>query len=96
MSNFDMFLSKLKDLSSEELKLLSKKIMTQLQGTESCTDGSVVVSCKKCGAKECISKYGKDKNGKQRYRCKHCNAVFTEISYTVFSHTHCNWTHLFF
>ena len=37
-----------------------------------------------------VSKYGKDKNGKQRYRCKHCAAIFTETSYTVISHTHCD------
>ena len=96
MSNFDAFLSQLKNLSTEELKLLSQKIMMQLQGSESCKSSSQssssVTSCKKCGDKDCISKYGKDKNGKQRYRCKHCGAVFTETSYTVFSHTHCDFS----
>jgi len=76
MSNFDMFLSKLKDLSSEELQLLSRKIITQLQRNESNENRSAIVSCKKCGDKDCISKYGKDRHGKQRYRCKHCKAVY--------------------
>ena len=31
-----------------------------------------------------IVKYGHDKNGKQRFKCKTCNSVFVETKNTVF------------
>ena len=90
MSNLDMFLSQLKELKYDELKTLSEKIMMQLKGIRPQERENIeeVRVCRKCGAQDGISKYGKDKNGKQRYRCKHCGAIFSETSYSVVSKTH--------
>lgn len=92
MSKLEALFSQLKGLQYDELKALSERIMCQLKGvgSQDKTEHSVVQMCRKCSAQGGISKYGKDKNGKQRYRCKHCGSVFSETSYSVVSHTHCS------
>ena len=43
-------------------------------------------SCPHCGH-EYIIKYGKDKNGNQRYLCKHCHKTFSPMTGTLFSYS---------
>lgn len=92
MSKLESLFSQLKGLQNDELKALSDKILQQLKGTLSPNEAqdSTIKTCRKCNAQNGISKYGKDKNGKQRYRCKHCGSVFSETSYSVMAHTHCS------
>ena len=42
-----------------------------------------VLNCPKCGSVEFI-KYGKDRNGIQRYRCSECQSLFTKLTNTIF------------
>lgn len=42
--------------------------------------------CPKCGSVHFI-KYGKTKYGRQKYRCKYCNAIFGATTNTFFSHS---------
>jgi len=41
------------------------------------------VACPYCGSKS-IHRYGRDKRGLQRYRCKRCGELFTGLSKTIF------------
>lgn len=94
MANLDMLFSQLKELPYNELQKLSDRILQQLKnvGANNKYLDVKVQTCRKCNAHSSVSKYGKDKNGKQRYRCKQCGAVFTETSYSVVAHTHCSLT----
>ena len=77
-----------KCLSEKELKRISDALLKMLGKSNGVYGVSVqkVEKCRKCGADK-IVKYGKDKNGKQRYKCKCCGATFTETSYSIISRT---------
>ena len=77
-----------KGLSKAELKLISDqflKMLSQADGVYGAS-GKTVEKCRKCGADK-IVKFGKDKNGKQRYKCKCCGTTFTETSFSAVSRT---------
>ncbi len=90
MKELKEFLGAAGQLNRKELEELSSKILSMLQLTSSVCDeptsGVGVSCCRKCSSSN-ILKYGKDKNGKQRYKCKSCNAVFYGTSYSVVSKT---------
>lgn len=92
MRNLDTLFAQLKRLDAAELKVIADTILSQLKSDEytreSRSSGECI--CRKCGGKDCLSKYGKDRNGKQRYRCKQCGATFTDTSFSVISHSHCS------
>lgn len=77
-----------KELSLAELKRVSDKLLKMLGKAGGVYGASVqkIEKCRKCGADK-IVKFGKDKNGKQRYKCKCCGATFTETSYSAISRT---------
>ena len=62
-------------LSKAELAQISEGLLKLLQSTDGVVYASSnsVHTCRKCGDEK-IVKFGKDKNGKQRYRCKTCGA----------------------
>lgn len=88
MDKVRQFLSAAKCLSEIELKRISDALLDMLGVTSRSSSDSVkrLSKCRKCES-ERIIKFGVDKNGKQRYRCKCCGATFTETSYSVVSHT---------
>ena len=77
-----------KCMSKNELQRISDALLEMLGKTSGVcgTSTKKVEHCRKCGADR-IVKYGQDKNGKQRYKCKCCGATFTETSYSVISRT---------
>ena len=77
-----------KGLSLAELKRVSDQLLNMLGKVGGVYGTSVqkAEKCRKCGADQ-IVKFGKDKNGKQRYKCKCCGATFTETSYSAISRT---------
>lgn len=75
-------------LSKAELAMGLLKLLQDTNGV-ACATSSTVHVCRKCGDEK-IVKFGKDKNGKQRYRCRVCGATFTETSYSVVSNTRCS------
>jgi len=77
-----------KHLSKNDLMRISNEILRMLSKASGVYGASAtnVKKCRKCDA-ENIVKFGKDKNGKQRYKCKSCGATFTETSYSTLSHT---------
>lgn len=89
MGNLSAILSATKKLQAKELRLLSSKILEMLKGDADSEhiSQSEVNSCRRCGSSSII-RYGKDKNGKQRYKCKHCNTIFYETSFSVVSKSH--------
>lgn len=89
MNTVHDILKQLDRLSKAELTIISEGLLKLLQGTDgvACVHSNTVHTCRKCGDEK-IVKFGKDKNGKQRYRCKACGATFTETSYSVVSNTH--------
>lgn len=91
MSKVNDILKKLETLNNGELQQVSEKLLELLQDVNgvSGVPSAPVDVCRKCGNKH-IVKFGKDKNGKQRYRCKACGATFTATSYSVLSNTHCS------
>ena len=88
MNKVCQILQTAKCLSSEELKRISDALLKMLSQTTDIHGVSVqhVEKCRKCGDAH-IVKFGKDKNGKQRYKCKSCGATFTETSCSALSHT---------
>ena len=87
MKDINFLYSELKSMSSSELKVLSSKIIELLKSTSN-THADVEISCcRRCESHD-IVKFGKDKNGKQRYKCKACNTIFNLDSYSAFSKTH--------
>lgn len=79
-------------LNASELKLVADKIMKLLHSSEcepSCVSENIS-KCRNCGTEGSVIKFGKDKNGKQRYKCKCCDATFTATSYSVISQSHCS------
>lgn len=77
-----------KGLSKAEMKRVSDALLKMLGNAGGVYGISArkVEKCRKCGADK-IVKFGKDKNGKQRYKCKSCGAAFTETSYSAISRT---------
>lgn len=77
-------------LNPHELKLVADKIMQLLHSSE-CEPSCITEDtskCRNCGTEGSVIKFGKDKNGKQRYKCKCCLATFTATSYSVVAHSH--------
>lgn len=74
-------------LSQNELQTLSSHILGLLNISDSGdnTQGKCDC-CRRCESTQ-IVKYGRDKNGKQRYKCKACNTIFYEDSFSVASRT---------
>lgn len=85
MADLSTLLSATETLNREELQALSARILGLLNIPAE-AESSTCDCCRRCDSKQ-IVKYGKDKNGKQRYKCKSCNAIFYEDSYSVVSHT---------
>lgn len=87
MSNIDMVLEQFAAFDKEELKKIAEKIHQLLSKADRISVS--IDKCRKCEANN-IVKFGKDKNGKQRYRCRNCGATFTETSYSVVANSHCS------
>lgn len=80
-------LSAAETLNAEDLRTLSSRILSLLNITDSNEDSQPKCDCcRRCESTQ-IVKYGKDKNGKQRYKCKSCNTIFYEDSFSVVSRT---------
>ena len=45
------------------------------------------VACHKCGNSASIVRYGKNRSGLQRYKCKECESIFTAATNTIFNKT---------
>ena len=94
MNSADVLFDKIEKLSIDELHTVAEKIFNLLQQVENSPQSSSVLSnvqkCRKCESTQ-IKKFGKDKNGKQRYRCNSCGCTFTETSFSVVSHSHCSF-----
>ena len=88
MDRVRQILSITRGLSENELKRISDALLAMLGKTTGVYGASVkkAEKCRKCGADQ-IVKFGKDKNGKQRYKCKCCGATFIETSFSAISHT---------
>ena len=92
MRNIDKFISDVKVLGVEELRTLADQIFKRLkevEGVPSTAAVEQVEKCRKCESSKII-KDGKDKNGKQRYRCSSCGCRFTSTSFSVVSNSHCS------
>lgn len=88
MGKVHQFIKGAKSLNRQELKRVSDAFLRMLGQTSGVYGVSAhkAKKCRKCGADN-IVKFGKDKNGKQRYKCKCCGATFTETSNSVISRT---------
>ena len=88
MDKVRQLLNAAKSLSEQELKRVSESLLKMLGQTNGVHGDSVVrvEKCRKCNGDK-IVKFGVDKNGKQRYRCKSCGATFTETSFSVVAGT---------
>ena len=88
MDKVCQMLNNAKHLNTLELERVSAHLQKMHSRTKGVHDASVqrAEKCRKCGATH-IVKFGKDKNGKQRYKCKSCGTTFTETSYSVISRT---------
>lgn len=84
MDKVRQILKAAKCLSNKELKRISDSLLNML-GVSS-KSAKHISKCRKCDSEKII-KFGVDKNGKQRYRCKCCGATFTETSCSVVSRT---------
>lgn len=82
----EKLIEQLKNYNQEDLKELSRAIL-ELLSNSSTVDSLQLTHCKKCNSIH-IVKFGKDKNNKQRYRCKSCGCTFTATSYSTISKTH--------
>ena len=88
MDKVRQILKAAKCLSDAEIKKISDSLLNMLGVSRKSRDnsGNRISKCRKCDSEKVI-KFGVDKNGKQRYRCKCCGATFTETSYSVVSRT---------
>ena len=88
MKEIYQILKTAKHLSDKELKYVSNALLDMLSKSNEVYGTSVkkIEKCRKCNAEQ-IVKFGKDKNGKQRYKCKSCGATFIETSFSAISHT---------
>lgn len=86
----DLF-AKIENLTTSELELLSEHILQKLMSSMETFsfNKNTIESCKRCES-QFIIKYGKDRNGNQRYKCKECGCLFTPTSFSVISGTHCS------
>lgn len=91
MSKVNAVINQISSLNKTELKQVSEKLLQMLKEASgvACVSSDFVDNCRKCDS-EHIVKFGKDKNGKQRYKCKSCGTTFTETSYSVVSKSHCS------
>ena len=91
MSNFKAVIEQIKLFDYKDLKDISEEILQLLKLTEDSSrpTSSTVNFCRRCEDVN-IVKFGKDKNGKQRYKCRNCGATFTDTSYSILSNTHQN------
>ena len=88
MDKVCQILNAVKGLSGKELERISD-VLIKMLGQTNGVHGSFVKEaekCRACGAEQ-IVKFGKDKNGKQRYKCKSCGATFTSTSFSTISRT---------
>ena len=88
MDKVRQILKAAKCLSDAEIKKISDSLLSMLgvSSESRVKSGKRISKCRKCESDKII-KFGVDKNGKQRYRCKCCGATFTETSYSVISRT---------
>ena len=91
MNKVDAIINQFSNLNKTELKQISEKLLQVLRGTDGVafSVSASICKCRRCGCDK-IVKRGKDKNGKQRYKCKECGATFTDTSYSVVSKSHCS------
>ena len=77
-----------KGLNMTQMKRVSDALLKMLgkAGGVYGASAQAAEKCRKCGADK-IVKFGKDKNGKQRYKCKCCGSTFTATSFSVISRT---------
>ena len=89
MKDFKELLDATQNLSQKELETLSSKILDILQGGSNNKALNTVIpnTCRRCDSASII-KFGKDKNNKQRFKCKNCNTIFYSDSYSVTSKSH--------
>lgn len=93
MKNVELLLKKAQNLKSADLKIFADKIFELLKNNESDSCEAYETKtekCRKCEGTQ-IVKFGKDKNGKQRYKCQSCGCTFTNTSFSVVSHSHCSF-----
>lgn len=87
MAGLKDILTAAEGLSAAELRALSSRILGLLNLPNTNDSHEIKCDCcRRCDSKQ-IVKYGKDKNGKQRYKCKSCNTIFYEDSFSVVSRT---------
>ena len=86
MNNLKDIIKVVESLSAAELETLSSEVLKLLKTSPDVAKNNTeeLHNCRRCGS-HAILKYGKDKNGKQRYKCKNCNAIFYATSYSVIS-----------
>lgn len=88
MSRVNDIINQFDSMSKSELTKISEKLLQMLQSANG--DAFVVsngsCTCRKCDS-ENIMKYGKDRKGNQRYRCKSCGSTFIEGSGSVMSYS---------
>ena len=93
MGRFDVLYNEVNKLNEYELKSIAEKVFQLLKQTKSFNtteqETKEAVNCRKCGSSE-IKKYGRDINGKQRYKCKSCGCTFTKTSFSAYAHSHCS------
>ncbi|MBQ7969067.1 MAG: IS1595 family transposase [Clostridia bacterium] len=77
----------LESLDGNELRKISDIILNMLQNMD-CeeTGASTPEVCPKCNCSN-LAKFGKDKHGKQRYRCNGCHSTFISTSFSVVSYS---------
>ena len=92
MGRFNVLYNELSNLNDYELKTIAEHVFELLQRAEgsltSTTSDKEIIKCRKCDS-SLVAKFGKDKNGKQRYKCKSCGCTFTSTSFSAFAHSHC-------
>lgn len=92
MGTFKTVYNEIGNLNSSELKSIAERIFKLLQQVEDSVaedfNESPIATCRKCESSQ-IAKFGKDKNGKQRYKCRSCGCTFTGTSFSAFAHSHC-------
>ncbi|MBQ4333440.1 MAG: IS1595 family transposase [Clostridia bacterium] len=89
MDRVSFLVNQVAHYSSDELQVLSEKILALLQSSQENVMPPIKHStvCQRCGSKR-ISKYGKDRKGHQRYKCSGCATTFIETSYTPIAYSH--------
>ena len=87
MANLNKLFATLKTLNKEDLEALSSRVLSLLGvSLHEEAESLHLTNCRNCNSTR-IVKIGKDKNGRQRYRCKDCGTTFGESTFTVVSRT---------